>query len=228
MEDFEHIISYLREYIAICKEKKDKFLCFSVLLEFESIKDSNKLDEQNKQMNFPQCHRGFVGLSGSHCSPLEVQTTRLFFLLFFYKIIYVQFLWTVGGRASGWHFSLFGSNPDCKLEMKTCRIKVAILVSTCFGWSITTSNSPHLTVARTVTLRLPYVILSIWVKTWSFCLLKIKSSGCECGLVSSSCNVRAMKAGMFSLQFDIRTIVYEIVVGWMGHPRQEPQNVHFN
>lgn len=48
MEGFEHIISYLRDYIAICKEKKD-FLCFSVLLEFENIKDTNKLeDEQNK------------------------------------------------------------------------------------------------------------------------------------------------------------------------------------
>ncbi len=40
MEDFEHIISYLRDYIAICKEKKRQFLYFSVLLEFENINDT--------------------------------------------------------------------------------------------------------------------------------------------------------------------------------------------
>ena len=71
MEDFEHIISYLRDYIAICKKKKKKRKVFFVLLDFENIKDTNKLEEQNKQMNSPQCHRGFVGFSGGHCSPLS-------------------------------------------------------------------------------------------------------------------------------------------------------------
>lgn len=76
MEDSEHIISYLRDFIAICKEKR-QFPCFSVLLEFKNIKDTNKLqDEQNKQMNFPQCHRGFVGFLGSQCSPLRGESIK--------------------------------------------------------------------------------------------------------------------------------------------------------
>ena len=70
-EDFEDIISYLRDYIAICKEKDRQLLCFSVLMEFENIKDTNSFeDERNKQLNSPQCHRGFVGFSGSHRRPL--------------------------------------------------------------------------------------------------------------------------------------------------------------
>lgn len=68
----EDIISYLRDYIAICKEKKDSFFVSLYYWSLKIWKDTNESeDEQNKQMNFPQCHHGFVGFAGSQHSPLS-------------------------------------------------------------------------------------------------------------------------------------------------------------
>lgn len=58
-EEAEDIISYLRDYAAMFL-----FPLFSWSMK-RNLKKKKKAtdileDEQNKQMNFPQCHRGFV------------------------------------------------------------------------------------------------------------------------------------------------------------------------
>lgn len=95
MEDFEHIISYLRNYIAICKEKR-QFPCFSVLL--KDTKDTNKLDdEQNKQNELSTVPLWLCWFLVSHRSPLRGKILRFevqsicFLLLCFIKTFLSNF-----------------------------------------------------------------------------------------------------------------------------------------
>lgn len=125
-------------------------------MEFENIKDINTSeDEQNKQMNFPQRHHGFASFSGSHHLPLrgrsiefEVCATCLSFLLSFYKNNCVVLRAGRGGRDRGSIFFSLCIEPwGGYWKLKHAVLKAPFLASTCFGWSITISNSLHLSVA---------------------------------------------------------------------------------
>jgi len=121
---FEDIISYLRDYIAICKEKKSFFvpLCYCSLKHLKDTIESE--DEQNKQMNFPQCHHGFVGFAGSQHSPLSGKASRSKFKHpvlsspCFVKSFISNFWKQRVSLYSNWYFSLFGSNLGLEIWRK--------------------------------------------------------------------------------------------------------------
>lgn len=102
----EDLLKHYKLFKRIHKQhvKKKKFLCsLCFFLEFENMKDSNKDDKQNKQMNFSQYNRDFAGLSGK--PPRSTTSSNHTSLCHVLKKTKKSFL-AVGG-----HLALVASSP---------------------------------------------------------------------------------------------------------------------